>query len=353
MADEQYRWLDRETAELLLRGESLETVDAAARDEAERLAKSLGELRPPPSSAELPGEAAALAAFRAARGTAGDSSRADQAATGRHPRARDSEDGLVRIAASAPAARRPRWGRPARYGLTAALAGGLLGGVAFAATTGMLPTPFHRDEPRPGVSVSAAVTPGPLVSPTPNGVPGEPTPDGSTSGSTAPGTPSGQAGDGTSARPGSDADHRAGGWWSEASATCRDLRNGRQLNPERKQALESAAGSSRPGRVRKYCKNVLADAEGAARDGEGKGRDQDGRGRGSSGGRGDQNGHGGDHGGQGGGGDDDGHHIAPGGTGGTGGTVQPSSTPAPLRPEGLPTPLSPSTPSPTPTYSAL
>ncbi|MDF3149711.1 hypothetical protein PBV88_53320, partial [Streptomyces sp. T21Q-yed] len=65
MADEQYRWLDRETAERLLRGESLEAVDAADRDQAEQLAKTLESLtvEPPLSSAELPGEAAALAAF--------------------------------------------------------------------------------------------------------------------------------------------------------------------------------------------------------------------------------------------------------------------------------------------------
>lgn len=340
MADEQYRWLDRETAELLLRGESLETVDAAARDEAERLAKTLGELQPQPSSAELPGEAAALAAFRAARGTAGESTPAEQDTTGRHPNARNSDAGLFRIAASAPAARRSRWGRPTRYGLTAAVAAGMLGGVAFAATTGVLPTPFHRDQPGPGASVSAGVTPRPFVSPTPNGVPGEPTPDGSTSGSADPAAPSGPAGDGTSAKPGSDAEHSAGGgWWSEASESCRALREGRQLNPERRHALEDAAGSSRSGRVWKYCKNVLADAEGAARDGKGRGNDQDGRG--------DQNGQGGDQAEQG-GGDDDGHHIAPGGTGGTEGTAQPSSTPAPLLPERLPASASPS-----PTYSAL
>ncbi|MDV9173534.1 hypothetical protein R6V09_25965, partial [Streptomyces sp. W16] len=63
------RWLDRETAELLLRGESLEAVDPAARDQAERLARTLGALSVEPTSGktELPGEEAALAAFRAAR----------------------------------------------------------------------------------------------------------------------------------------------------------------------------------------------------------------------------------------------------------------------------------------------
>ncbi|MBK3643359.1 extensin, partial [Streptomyces sp. MBT33] len=63
MADEQYTWLDRATAEALLRGESLEAVDAAARDQAERLAKTLEALtaEPPPTSAALTGE------FRAGR----------------------------------------------------------------------------------------------------------------------------------------------------------------------------------------------------------------------------------------------------------------------------------------------
>ncbi|MGW4274048.1 extensin, partial [Streptomyces seoulensis] len=72
MADEQYRWLDRDTAERLLRGEPLDTVDPAVRDQAERLARALNALAADPyadapqAAAELPGEAAALAAFRKA-----------------------------------------------------------------------------------------------------------------------------------------------------------------------------------------------------------------------------------------------------------------------------------------------
>lgn len=56
MADEQDRWLDRATAEILLRGESLEAVDPAVRDRAERLAGTLGALSVPPvpTSGELP-----------------------------------------------------------------------------------------------------------------------------------------------------------------------------------------------------------------------------------------------------------------------------------------------------------
>lgn len=86
MADEQYRWLDRDTAERLLRGELLDTVDATARDRAERLAEALETLSaelavPAPDGAELPGEAAALAAFRKARGADGGTVRH----TGRGP----------------------------------------------------------------------------------------------------------------------------------------------------------------------------------------------------------------------------------------------------------------------------
>ena len=75
MADEQYRWLDRDTAERLLRGEPLDAVDADSRDQADRLTEALEALdalgmqtaEATPAGAELPGEAAALAAFRKAR----------------------------------------------------------------------------------------------------------------------------------------------------------------------------------------------------------------------------------------------------------------------------------------------
>ncbi|MFD5540839.1 extensin, partial [Streptomyces sp. NPDC127079] len=72
MADEQYTWLNGETAERLLRGESLEAVDESARDQAERLAARLGALsaRATAADTELPGEEAAVAAFRKARESA-------------------------------------------------------------------------------------------------------------------------------------------------------------------------------------------------------------------------------------------------------------------------------------------
>ncbi|CAM5260872.1 hypothetical protein GCM10010329_04670 [Streptomyces spiroverticillatus] len=76
---------------------------------------------------ELPGEAAALAAFRQSRCVAS-------------------------------ARRRSRWGRPLRLGLVTVVAAGALGGVAVAAGTGVLPGPFlfGHVEPDPASSVSVA-----------------------------------------------------------------------------------------------------------------------------------------------------------------------------------------------------
>ncbi|MHC0431174.1 hypothetical protein ACX6XY_13420 [Streptomyces sp. O3] len=221
MTDEYDRWLDEDAAELLLRGESLDAVldasadspDAAARKRAARLADALGaarhglplngESRAVESAAgagagsgtgevgaagaaggELPGEAAALAAFRQARATreaaplasstaaapseasvsfdSGDSGPASASAS-----VRDADSA---VAVSPPASGIPvrtrlriRWGRSVRLGIAAALAACTLGGVAVAAGTGVLPTPFGSDgddgDPRPGGSVSAAATP--------------------------------------------------------------------------------------------------------------------------------------------------------------------------------------------------
>ncbi|MGW2897749.1 hypothetical protein ACWDAO_24885, partial [Streptomyces sp. NPDC001212] len=126
MAEEQHRWLDRDTAERLLRGEPLDTVDITVRHQAERLAKALGALSaesyPPPQAARafpdpaaspasstasaypddsadaaLPGEAAALAAFRKARAQRADERAAALGAHSRPRSARSDEVGLVRI----------------------------------------------------------------------------------------------------------------------------------------------------------------------------------------------------------------------------------------------------------------
>ncbi|MFD5552218.1 hypothetical protein ACFWIA_00060 [Streptomyces sp. NPDC127068] len=190
MPDEQDPWLDREVAERLLRGEPPKNVDDHYRDRAERLAGLLDALTaqargpvpqdaprerptgsgPPdasgewalrvgfpdpdgptrtgsgPAGAELPGEAAALAAYRtsrAFRGAGGARPEPEGAAPGP-----DITIGLpttVRIVAGGPAhGRRPaRWARPVRFAVAAVLAAGMVGGVAVATGTGVLSTPFE------------------------------------------------------------------------------------------------------------------------------------------------------------------------------------------------------------------
>jgi hypothetical protein len=306
MADEQYKWLDRETAERLLRGESLETVDPSARDQAERLSAALGALsaQAAPAPGELPGEQAALAAFRKAR-EAADAERTAARASG--SRVYGADAGLVRIGAPARSGipvRRPRWGRPVRLALAAVVAVGAVGGVAMAAGTGILPTPFAPERPGPAASVSADGTSGAPLSPA--------SPQGTAGTSPGPGAPSGGAGasrggsgeaagpdgrTGTNSPSGSGAPTGASGnRWKDATAACRDLRAGKDLDSARRRALENLAGGS--SRVSGYCKAVLATAgsgedatggdKGAANGGGGNGKGND-KGKG-----GDENGQGGD-----------------------------------------------------------
>ncbi|MER5971775.1 hypothetical protein ABT112_18935 [Streptomyces sp. NPDC002055] len=176
MADDRYSWLDEDAAERLLRGASADAAvgadDPLARAQAERLAAALADaadVRLPgtgtgPGGAfheELPGEAAALAAFRKAR-----EERADVVSTmstrGEAPMGAPPS---VRLGRPKPPRRgRPsRFGRPLRAGLAVALAGCALGGVAVAAGAGVLPAPFGggSGEPLPAQSVSAGATSGP------------------------------------------------------------------------------------------------------------------------------------------------------------------------------------------------
>ncbi|MGW3100987.1 hypothetical protein [Streptomyces sp. NPDC001100] len=361
------RWLDRETAELLLRGESLEAVDPAARDQAERLARTLGALSVEPTSdkAELPGEEAALAAFRAAR-TGND---VERSAVGRPGRAHPSDAGLVRLGRPVETVRGPRPGRPAWFGLTAALAVGLAGGGAVAAGTGVLPSPF--DDPAPAASISAAATPDrPLISPSPSGTFGSGTPSagGATAGS---GDSSGEAvGGGTDRTPaagsGEDGSAHSGSWWKAVASSCRAVRDGKSLEAGRKRALEGAAGGT--SHVWTYCKGLLKKTGGGSDDQDGN--DKNG---GSQGG--DQSGPGGSQGDQSGsqGGDDAGNGtmapLAPGdgntgggsGVGGSAGGHKGSgvvATPLPsvFTPLARRTPSTPDssrTPAPAPSYSIL
>ncbi|MEV7992896.1 hypothetical protein AB0O67_13520 [Streptomyces sp. NPDC086077] len=296
MADEQYRWLDRETAERLLSGEPLDAADDATREQADRLARALGALsaKPPLTSDELPGEAAALAAFRKVRADR-DSELAALDAPGA---VRTSDAGLVCIGGRAGgrtrAAHRPRRGRPVRMGLAAALAVAMVGGVAVAAGTGVLDTPFHDDDPRPAASVSAAEPPEQPSVPSPptrREEPGSAAPDGTTGGPSA-GSPGAPGDETPSADAGAEERTRdAGDWWRALTSACRDLREGRRLDPDRKRALREAAGGR--SRVRAYCDTELDDSDGRRDKGwgrDGRGDDHsngDGRGDDGRGGRGD------------------------------------------------------------------
>ncbi|MFI6646363.1 hypothetical protein ACIBI8_01890 [Streptomyces sp. NPDC050529] len=179
MADEQHEWLDKEAAEKLLRREPVDPADGRSRQDAERLAAALDAAARTvrPADAELPGEAAALAAFRAARPATAVSAPADSVRAARTAGAdgsaeSESDSGMlapvhIRPAGSGTASgaagsrgHRPiRWSRPIRFGLVASLACCAIGGVAVAAGTGVLPGPFGRHTPTPATSVSAAASP--------------------------------------------------------------------------------------------------------------------------------------------------------------------------------------------------
>ncbi|MER5537841.1 hypothetical protein [Streptomyces mirabilis] len=342
MADEQDKWLDRDAAERLLRGEPLEAVDADTQGRAKRLADVLGALapEPAPTSAELPGEAAALVAFQQARaGRNGEvAQRGGRVRVGAAARFADSD--LVRLGRPAPAPRGPRWGRPVRLGIVAALAAGMIGGVAVAAGTGVLPTPFRDDSPHPAATISAAQTPRqPSLSPSPGSskadgsqapVPGATTsaPTGSGSGddeAQGPGAPSGQPDPSDAGR-----SARAREWWAKTRSYCRDVLDGKTLESGRRRVLVDAAGGGR--RVTKYCKGVLGRTGANAGEDRGdQGRQGDegsdsGSDQGAGGGSGDGSG-GADNGG------DDGH-TGSGGHHGHNGILAPSprSVVAPLLP---------------------
>ncbi|MGW5527291.1 hypothetical protein [Streptomyces xanthochromogenes] len=326
MADERHEWLDRDAAERLLRGEGVEPGDERARAEADRLTALLRSLGPSASATtELPGEEAALAAFRKARPEGA---------------AQNGEAlGVVRVGrvAELPGAPRRRRFAPVRLGLAAALACCAIGGVAVAAGTGVLPGPFAFDEqdPAPASTVSAAVSPDPVAtSPTYSLPPGSPSPDRAvpSSGAPTPGDPThpaspegpGPAAGGTSdpGRRGGDPTGGPGGdeggaggsngkqWLARTTEACREYRSGR-LDTNKRRDLESEAHGSAA--LKGFCDLVL----------DGKPGKSDGGGTGSGGSGGD--GHGGKGGGRG-----DGDAESPGNKyGGGGGGKQSSVVPHP------------------------
>ncbi|MFJ2027035.1 hypothetical protein ACIODW_24945 [Streptomyces sp. NPDC087897] len=347
MADEHYEWLDKDAAERLLRGEPVVPVGDEARTDAFRLAEALAAaregLRPP--AGDLPGEDAALAAFR----EAGHGTGADRLAGRAAGAALPGRPGLLPAVhlGAAPGApvRRPRWSRPVRFGLVASLAGCALGGVAVAAGTGVLAGSFGGpNSPAPATSVSAAATPGPLTSGEPGGDPSLPAdpsaPDGPESSSAPearesggpdepegahtdeagrePGDdrPGGQdlpggdgrertAGGGGDERPaasgGSGGDHTdTGDWYEKSVKACKAFRNGTLDERSRRQLIQFAKGEEN---LERFCDRVL--------DGDG--------GDGGSGDHGSGGGHG--SGGSDGGDDDDDGPKAP----GDGGSLPPVS----------------------------
>ncbi|MEU8940577.1 hypothetical protein AB0C97_21335 [Streptomyces goshikiensis] len=164
MADERNRWLDQAAAEELLRGAPVGPVaDQRARAEADRLRAALDTLAPtlphPAAGPELPGEAAALAAFRAAHGTVRPEEPGSAAAheplveLGREDHR--AAELLVRT-------RPPRRNTAVRFGLAAALASVAVGGLAAAVGTGLLDQGSHTSAgPLPSVSVSTGGNPAP------------------------------------------------------------------------------------------------------------------------------------------------------------------------------------------------
>ncbi|MEU7186947.1 hypothetical protein AB0B79_18425 [Streptomyces sp. NPDC039022] len=331
MADDRYNWLDEEAAERLLRGEPAGSPDGTGAAELTALLNAAAAAgRDTGQDAPLPGEEAAVAAFREARGQA--STAADVTAAGAAVEAARAPRG------NPGAATRRRFGRPLRRGFMVALAGCALGGVAVAAGVGVLPTPFHSGTgPAPATSVSAAESPGPLATddtgtatdgttrmPDPTG-PGTDRPeplntgdgkDSRTGGTRTPapgqstpgqdptrGTGNGDGGnrpDDPRGGPDSEEKNRLGVMF------CRTYESGRRsvLGQDTLRRLERAAGG--PDKVHAFCRQYLAHTQGGGRfDG-----DDDGDGRGSHG-QGGHNGHGKGHGGKGDDEDDDHHRYAP------------------------------------------
>lgn len=263
MADERYQWLDLEAAERLLRGDRVESVDDHARKEADRLAEALDSARPDALAgpAPLPGEEAAMAAFRAVTRT-----RAAMPLPAPAPGPADL--GGVRLGAPAGRGRKKRWTRSVRFGLAASIAGLAVGGVAVAAGTGVLPTPF--DAPEPGSSVSAAATPGEEDSETPDGGDGSsrtPGADGNSSTEPSPSatggpspTPTATGGDDGTPKDGPDTatPGKDGATKARFIAACLDLRAGR-IDSEDRRRLSSATQGGQS--VKNFCDRLLAEAE--------------------------------------------------------------------------------------------
>nr|WSX50158.1 hypothetical protein OG409_15135 [Streptomyces sp. NBC_00974] len=329
MADERDRWLDKAAADRLLRGEpAVPAAEHLARARADRLRAALDALseRPPSCAGELPGEAAALAAFRAARGTAPGEGASSAGAFGSGETVVElSPPGAIGTAGPRPERHRgrvgrqgpgvvPRRGRPVRFVLAAAVASVAVGGLAAAAGAGLLDRGTHDGAVQaPAVSVttgsSSDASGGDDPMPVPQ--PGFPTPRGDGSQGATPGfgntpdaegrTPDGSGGNaasggygaagtggGASTGPsangstpdrggkdpflagGADGSGDAGTFKDAEGRTravelCRAFRAGKLDNDGREKLVRLAKGLLR---VPRYCKSLLdGAADGSGRDG--------------------------------------------------------------------------------------
>lgn len=144
-AEDRFGWLDDEAAEDLLRGNAVDGASPCPSTEAQELVRALEGLavshQPTECAKELPGEADALAAFRASRSNKRrGASFAPRSGRGRR---------MLR-----------RGGTPLQAGLVMMLAGFALGGVAVAATNGVFPAPFGDGGAPPAPGASDVGSPG-------------------------------------------------------------------------------------------------------------------------------------------------------------------------------------------------
>ncbi len=335
MADEQYRWLDSDAAERLLRGEPLDAVDDVARAHAARIAETLSELAAPPlpTSDELPGEASAVAAFRAARTAATVSARA----SGGRPRAlrgpvRRRRTGASRTAGrgrAAGPAMAPRALRAGRGGGRRDDRRGRGGGRNRSAAHAVPRTASRRvrvggrDPADAGAHAHARGTQTRVHLTDAHGHERR-----ARAGHFVTGRGGRRCRRDRAAAFFRQRRRGAGGeWWIGVRSSCRAVADGRELGTRRMRSLEDAAGGS--GRVKTFCKGVLGGGSGRDGDIRGPGRDGDGLGHHGDGDQGD------DH-------DGDGEgHIGP----DIGLAPFPPATPH------VPAPAD-ATPSPSPTHSA-
>ncbi|MGW6507984.1 hypothetical protein ACWGCP_10605, partial [Streptomyces niveus] len=260
MAHERETWLDHGVAELLLRGRPVGTTGEHAQAQADRLARALEEAVPVAyaDSAELPGEAAALAAFRQSVGTTAGPAGA---------RSWDADDagiGTVRLAPGRRGIRLPSVGRPLRLGMAAAMAGCALSGVA--AGAGFLYAPSAGESPpRPSNSISDALTPAPLVSESPSSSLNTPplsSDPGAGTDSDSPGASSeAMTGDpvdkGRKSQGTGNGGKKSGGekWYAKLVQACQEYRNG-TISAGKRKLLEDAAKG--PQGVNRLCNQLLS-----------------------------------------------------------------------------------------------